>query len=205
MIFIWSFVGFMSGAVPYSLLIGKYLLKVDIRDYGDGNPGATNVLRAGGVKWFILAMLADALKAFVPVVIAYWFLGINSWGIVPIAIAPILGHAFSPFLKFNGGKAVASTFGIWVALTIWEIPTFLGIMLVYWSKSITNDGWVVILSMLSLLLYFLLIHTSPIFLAIWAGNFLILAYKHRNELQKSTTIKRWLPIPHIGIRRANSR
>lgn len=198
MIIIWSIIAFILGSIPFSLLIGHYALKVDIRDYGDGNPGSTNVLRAGGIKWFILAMLLDAFKACIPVGIAYWALGIADWSIVPIALAPIFGHAFSPFLNFRGGKAVASTFGIWAALTIWEIPTVLGIMLVYWSKSLNVDGWVVISAMLSVLLYLMIQQASPSILAVWVGNFLILVYKHRSELTKVPDIKRWLPILLAG-------
>jgi len=193
MIALWVVFTFFVGAIPFSVLIGRFVLGVDVRAYGDGNPGATNVLRAGGLKWFIIAILLDGFKACIPVAIAYWISGITGWGIIPIAIAPILGHAFSPFLKLNGGKAVASTFGLWAALTIWEIPTFFGVMLIYWNKSVTVDGWAVILAMLSILIYMILVGKPLVLLMIWFGNFLILAYKHRHDLRKVPSIRRWLP------------
>ncbi len=180
---------FMLGAIPFSVLVGRYILHKDIRQYGDGNPGATNVLRAGGKKWGLLAMILDALKAIIPVGIAYHSLRWEGLPMVAMALAPIAGHMFSPFLRFNGGKGVAATFGVWVGLTIWEAPTVLGIMLVYWFKAVTSSGWAVILAFLSLWLYLFLAHPNPILLQIAGGNLLLLAYKHRAELKHLPRIR----------------
>lgn len=193
MFIVWIVATFIIGAIPFSVLIGEFAAGVDIRNFGDGNPGATNVLRASNIRWFVVAILLDALKACLPVAIAFWGRGMNDWQIIPIAIAPILGHAFSPFLKFEGGKAVATTFGTWAALTIWEVPTILGLMLFYWNKSVTIDGWAVILAMCSILIYMILVGKPLVLLMIWFVNFLILAYKHRHDLRKVPSIRRWLP------------
>jgi glycerol-3-phosphate acyltransferase PlsY len=180
---------FLSGSIPFSVWIGRLALRRDIREYGDKNPGSTNVFRAGGKGWGALAFLLDTLKSAVPVGVAYWFLGINGLWMVAIAIAPVLGHAFSPFLKFRGGKAVAAAFGMWMGLTIGEIPPISGLLLLYWFKVIDSSGWAIMFTSLSLLGYLLLAHPTPLFIGIWAGTTAILAWKHRAELRQRPHIR----------------
>lgn len=198
MIVLGIFSAFLLGSIPFSLLIGRYALGTDIRQYGDGNPGATNVFRAGGKAWGIWAMTLDALKATVPVGISYYGLNWHGWPMVAIALAPVAGHMFSPFLNFNGGKAVAATFGMWIGLTIWEAPTVLGIMLFYWFKSVTSSGWAVILAILSLIIYLAIARPDPTLLLIAFGNLCLLAYKHRTELKSRPQLRYWLPFINRG-------
>ncbi|MCA9882043.1 MAG: glycerol-3-phosphate acyltransferase [Anaerolineae bacterium] len=196
MIALWTLATYLIASIPYSVLLGKWIFGVDIREYGDGNPGATNVYRASGSKfWFIVAVCLDGAKGLFPVGIAYWMVGIRDMGIVPIALAAIAGHAFSVFLRFDGGKAVAVTFGTWIGLTIFEMPLVMGIMLVYWFRSLKESNWVVVVMMLYVLLYLLLTRPTYLpFLAIWLGNFLIVLFRHRQGLNQLPTIKRWLPL-----------
>ena len=109
---------YLFGALPFSVWIGRFLLKVDIREFGDGNPGATNVLRAGGILPFSLALALDITKGAFPVGLSYYILGIQDWRIIPISLAASLGHSFSPFLGWQGGKAIATTFGVMSGLTL---------------------------------------------------------------------------------------
>lgn len=185
---------FLIASIPYSLVIGKLVFGVDIRQYGDGNPGATNLFRATNSKfWYIVGVLADAAKGTFPVGIAFWFLGWHSFEIVPIGIVAILGHAFSPFLGFNGGKAVAITGGVWAGITLYEIPVLIGFLLFFWYKSLKESDWVVVIMMLGVGLYLWLINASHALLTLWFGNFLILVYKHRASLSKPPTLVYWLP------------
>ena len=101
---IWILIGYVSGSVMYSRLIAHYILDVDIYSVGDGNPGTFNVGRAGGAKWAIVAFILDTLKAAIPVAIPYLWLGIVDWRILPIAIAPAIGHAYPLFFGFRGAK-----------------------------------------------------------------------------------------------------
>ena len=87
-IVIWTLLAFLSGAVPYSVLIGRWVGKVDIRTVGDHNPGATNVMRALDKRWFAAAFLLDTLKGAVPVGLAWFVFHIVGWGILPVALAP---------------------------------------------------------------------------------------------------------------------
>ncbi len=180
--------------MPYSLVIGRVLFRVDIRQFSDGNPGATNLYRATGSRfWYIVGVVADALKGALPVAVAYWGLGWQDMRIVPVGIAAIAGHAFSPFLGFKGGKAVAITGGVWTAITWFEVPIVLGLMLAFWYKSIKESDWVVMFVMISILLYLLVTRPTAPILSLWLGNFLILAFKHRQSLSKPPTFQRWLP------------
>ena len=80
------------------------------------NPGSGNVIKYCGVPLGILCVILDLFKAFIPVFISINYFSSSNIAIIFIAISPILGHAYSPFLKFQGGKAIASTFGSFLAL-----------------------------------------------------------------------------------------
>ena len=102
--FVMILVSFFSGALPFSVWLTRIFLRQDVRQYGDGNPGAANAFRTGNYLIGLFALLLDISKAAAPVGIAYNNLQIRGLPMFLIAIAPILGHMFSPFLAFIGGK-----------------------------------------------------------------------------------------------------
>lgn len=173
---------FFSGAVPYAVLVGRYGFRKDIRQYGDGNPGAFNVIRAGGVLWGALAIFLDVGKAALPVGLAAWIFDITGWPLVLIAVAPPFGHAFSPFLRFRGGKAIAAIGGTWIGLSLVEVPLVGAVMLVFWYLTLTSSGWAVMFTMGSILIYLLLTAAPGTWLAVWFILLLLLVYRHRGEL-----------------------
>lgn len=182
---------FVAGSLPFSVWIGRRFLQRDIRQYGDGNPGTFNVARAGGVKWGALAFALDFLKGAVPVWLAHFTLGFDGAALVAVALAPPLGHAFSPFLNFKGGKAIAAIAGVWCGLTMWEAPTIGGLLLGFWFAFVNESGWAVIFTLLSVLAYYLLTNPDPVLLAVWVGHFALLIYKHRSELIHRPTLRGW--------------
>jgi len=192
-VLLWTVLGFLSGAIPYSVLVGRIAGKRDIRQYGDHNPGAANVLRAAGVGWGFLALLLDALKGAIPVGIAWFLVELHGWQIVPVALAPIAGHAFSPFLKWQGGKAVAVTFGIWTGLTVGAAPTILGLLMGVFFATTSVSGWAVLFALLAFggFLSLAYLPELPEFLLIWLGNLLLLAWKHRSELREPPRLRHW--------------
>lgn len=116
---------YLCGAIPFSYLLPK-LKKVDVRKIGSGNVGGTNALRAAGPVIGFSCMVLDALKTFIPVLI---FAQIYQYDKIFIGIAAtsaVLGHDFPVFLKFKGGKGVASTCGVFFALCPVCGFTFLG-------------------------------------------------------------------------------
>lgn len=114
--------GYLAGSIPFGYLLGKLLLGVDVRTVGSGNIGATNVARAGGKKLGAVVVLLDAAKAVVPILVARRLLGGGRAAevfTVAVAIAAFVGHLFPVWLRFKGGKGVATAFGIFVVLAPW--------------------------------------------------------------------------------------
>jgi len=125
-------ISYFVGSISFALLIAK-LHGVDLRAIGSGNLGATNLSRACGKKWAYVCFFLDVLKGFVPAIAAKELLNISNspsaavlavW--LAVGIAAILGHIFPFYLKFKGGKGVATSFG--VALGIWPYYTIPSIM-----------------------------------------------------------------------------
>ena len=179
---LWSLLGFALGSLPFSVWVGRLISRVDIRRYGDGNPGAANAFRAGGWRSGALAVTLDGFKGAIPVGVAHYLYGIDGWVFIPVILAPVLGHMFSPWLGGRGGKAVAVTAGVWCgAILPWGLLVFVGCLLLAWRVQ-TQDAWSVILTMAGLLVFLLLWGASAALLAAWAGNTLFLAWTHRKGL-----------------------
>jgi glycerol-3-phosphate acyltransferase PlsY len=186
------FIAFTFGSFPFSVWLGKLLLGVDVRQYGDGNPGAANVFRTGNKLVGVLSLILDVSKAAVPVGFAYFNMGIRGTAMALIAIAPILGHVFSPFLHFRGGKALAVALGVWIGLTTWKaslvgvIGTVIGIALM------TSSSWAVMLGLAMILIALLLWMPNPLLFTVWVSETLILAWTHRYDLRQRPALRTWL-------------
>ncbi len=192
---VWTILAFLAGSIPFSVLVGKVALGTDIRRFGDGNPGGTNVARAGGKLWGGIAVFLDGIKAAIPVWLALRWAGVDGLWLVPVALAPSLGHAYSPFLGFRGGKAIAATAGVWLGLITWEGPIVLVLFLLIAYYLIDVDGWSTMAMMGGFGVYLLVrnrIFVSPYplfepttlaFLPIWLGQTALLAWKHRADLR----------------------
>jgi acyl phosphate:glycerol-3-phosphate acyltransferase len=187
--FLWVIVAFLCGSLPFSVWVGRLALRRDVREFGDGNPGASNVFRAGGKGWGVAAILLDGFKGAIPVALAYYWAGLEGWWITAVALAPILGHAFSPFLRFRGGKALAVTFGVWFGLLFWVGPTVLGLSFAFWLWLLAVEGWAVLAGMLTFLVFLQFFPGDWTLQAIWLGNFIILAWKHRADLRRKPEIR----------------
>jgi glycerol-3-phosphate acyltransferase PlsY len=186
----WSLVGYFLGAIPFSLLMGKYFAKQDIRTVGDGNPGGTNALKAGGLKTGIPAILLDILKGFLPVYLAQKS-GLAGWSLIPVCLAPIFGHAFSPFLGFHGGKALGATGGVWVALIgLWAFPVY-GSLAVLVTLLQSEDAWSANAGMLALLGYAIL-YGQPWMVAFAALNAALIVWTHRHDLARPPQLRPWV-------------
>ena len=109
---------YIAGAVPFGVIISRKIAGIDITLKGSGNIGATNVAREIGIKWGMLTLLLDLLKGFIPVFIARNYItDVEGFFLISTSLAVLLGHRFSPFLGFKGGKGVATAFGIFLALS----------------------------------------------------------------------------------------
>lgn len=151
---------FLLGACPFSVWIGRLFLKKDITRYGDGNPGAANVFRAGSIKLGLMAVLLDILKGIPFVFIAYAVFDFSMGVVVAVGLAAILGHAFSPLLKFRGGKSVAVTFGVIIALPQFDILVVFTLLTVFGFLFIEQHSWAVMPGPSGALIYLLMIRGS---------------------------------------------
>jgi glycerol-3-phosphate acyltransferase PlsY len=144
---------FWLGACPFSVWVGQRFLGKDIRDYGDGNPGAVNVFRAGGRKLFCLALILDVAKGVPFVLLAHSFWGFPEIAVIVVGLSAILGHAFSPMLGFRGGKSIAVTIGVLSALPQHEILFAFIIFLFIGFLFMESDAWTVMLGAVGSLAY----------------------------------------------------
>ncbi len=147
---------FMLGSCPFAVWLGRLFLKKDITKYGDGNPGSANVFRAGNVKLGLTAVLLDILKGIPFVYISYAVFDLSFGITVAIGLGAILGHAFSPLLGFKGGKSVAVTFGVVIALPQFDVLVVFVLFTVLGFLFIEQHAWVVIPGPLGTMIYLLL-------------------------------------------------
>ena len=107
---------YLIGAIPFGLLLGR-IAGIDVRAAGSGNIGATNVARTAGKGIGIVTLFLDAAKGALPVAIAERALGLGSVWVASVGLATVLGHVFPLYLRFRGGKGVATALGVFLALS----------------------------------------------------------------------------------------
>ncbi len=176
-------VGFLCGSLMFSFWLGLLRGK-DIRKVGDGNPGAVNAFKAAGAFVGTLGLLFDFLKGALPVAFGYWYLHISGIALTALIVAPVLGHAFSPWLKFRGGKALAVTFGVWSGITLYQVPVLMGAILLFsrFVLRIRQDGVCVLLALLGMMVFVILTYHSPVLTLAAILTAMTVLFKHRVAL-----------------------
>jgi len=111
--------GYLAGSIPFAVLVSRLLALPDPRTYGSKNIGATNVLRSGNRIAALLTLLGDAGKGWAAVLVAR-LLGVDDEGLAVVGLAAFLGHVFPVWLRFRGGKGVATAAGVLIALD-WRV------------------------------------------------------------------------------------
>ena len=181
---------FLLGACPFAVWIGKWALKKDIRRYGDGNPGSTNVFRAGSKFWGGVTVVVEICKAMPFILVGRLVFDIMTPTLYLIAFCAILGHAFSPFLNFRGGKALAVFGGAAIALPQWDILASMLILLFLCTLFIGNDSWVVMISTLGTLTMLVINRADMWEIVFVCGVAAVFVVKHFHDL--------WLDIMRPG-------
>jgi len=200
---LWIAAAFVSGSLMFSYWIGL-AVKRDLREVGDGNPGGINLWKAAGV-WLGLAGIAlDFAKGYLPVWLMLRYGPPAGYGLALAAAAPVMGHLFSPFMKFKGGKGIAVTFGVWSALTAFRASLALAVVLLALHllfKKMNQekyggsdaDGFQVCLGMLLMPAYLYFAgYPAPVHL-LWLLNFMLILYAHRNEVFRFLGIRQLDP------------
>jgi len=177
---------YLIGSIPTGYIIVKLFTGQDIRTIGSGSTGATNVKRVMGKNWFFIVMFLDALKGALPVILAKVFATVFvSIGLLPVlcAIAVILGHSKSIFLKFSGGKSVASGVGTILALN-WQVGLIIAVawsIITYISKYVSL-GSIIALSLAPVIMYLYNEPLAYIFYCVLGAIYII--YLHRENIQR---------------------
>lgn len=180
-IVLYSVLAYLLGSIPFGLVVGKLFGK-DVRKEGSGNIGATNVTRVIGKKAGFLVLVLDALKGFLPV---YYLIskGYDPKIISVVSIFAVVGHTFSVFMKFNGGKGVATSLGVLLALSFKSSM----IVLMFWLGIFLATGYVSLASILSASVSWVVIHVLSgdiyyTYAAFLIG--LIVIFKHKSNIDR---------------------
>lgn len=132
-------VGLLAGSVPFGYVAGRSMQGIDLRNVGSGGTGATNVLRTLGKKASATVLVLDFLKGLLPVLAARWF-GVEEWWAAAVAVATVIGHCWSPFIGFKGGKGVATGGGAAIALFPPVLVVVPVILLIIWQTRYVSLG-----------------------------------------------------------------
>lgn len=177
------FFAYLVGSIPFGLLIGK-IRGIDVRKVGSGNIGATNVGRLLGKKYGFLTLFADVGKAVVPMVLTNWLLKgevSRDFWIALCGAAAFLGHLFPIYLRFKGGKGVATALGIFLFLAPWavlvDVIIFIGVV---YNWGYVSLGSLTAALMMPGLIWLLYGAKSYTFLAIFIG--LLVWLKHKENI-----------------------
>lgn len=149
---------YLAGGIPTGYLIARRLKGIDVREHGSGNPGAANVYRVVGKGAGMATLAVDALKGYLPVCLARRYYPDDPWVLVLCGALAILGHVWTIFLRFKGGKAVATSTGVFGAL----MPKPMGATLFIFAAGVGLSGHISVGSMAGALAF-------P-FLALWFGS-----------------------------------
>jgi glycerol-3-phosphate acyltransferase PlsY len=177
-------IAYLLGSIPFGYLLVKWTTGADVRAAGSGNIGATNVLRTTGRGAGIATLLLDIAKGYVAVWIAGQLTGRNDLWMSAAALAVMAGHAYPVFLKFQGGKAVASFVGAFLRLTPGPLIAALVVFVcvTVWTRHISL-GSIIAAGTFPLAVWLILQASWPVFLAsLLAGVFII--YRHRSNIER---------------------
>lgn len=173
-------VGYLLGSINFAVLISKYKYKEDVRNYGSGNGGTTNMMRNYGTGDAILTLLGDMAKAFVAILIATLLLGL--YGGYTAGLFCVIGHCFPVFCKFKGGKGVATTAMVVLCLS----PlTFLVLFLIF-AVLVLGYKYISLASIMCMLMYPVILNMidGPVFIvhAIFIG--ILVIFMHRENMKR---------------------
>lgn len=151
LVMFWMFVSYFIGSLPTGYLVARIFRRVDIRTIGSGSIGATNVRRLMGQGWAVFVTVVDMLKGALALLLTVDSASSAPWMLSLSALAVVLGHNYPVWLKFKGGKGVATTYG--TMFFIWPYNSFAIVLMsgALWYAVMTSTHYVSLASMLSLL------------------------------------------------------
>jgi glycerol-3-phosphate acyltransferase PlsY len=180
---LWIVGAYLAGSIPTSYLAGR-LAGIDLREHGSKNLGATNVYRVLGWKFAVPVGALDVAKGALPVALATRFAAEPPWIPILVGCAAVAGHVFSVFLRFRGGKGVATAAGVVLALA----PLPLGVSALVWLGLLATTGFVSVASIVGALAFPVAVRilTPDAVYTFWIGVGLatFILYTHRSNVQR---------------------
>lgn len=178
--------GYLCGSIPFSYLVARSR-GIDLRQVGSGNTGASNVWRTAGFQYFIAAVVLDIFKGFLPTAIVYYLLNFAPVPTILVGLAAVLGHVYPIFLGFRGGKAVATTSGVVLAVQplLWLIGalTWTTIFKVSGYPSVASLATLIIGAAVSAMMALSGVLAPAFAMFIWVSMAVIL-YLHRGNIER---------------------
>ena len=174
-------IAYLLGSIPFGYLIVRWTKGVDVRSTGSGGTGATNVSRSLGIIGFVATFILDVGKGVLAVLLAARVTGNDPRWIALSSVAAILGHCFPVWLKFRGGKGVATGVGVFLALAPLQVAMVLlifAIVMATWRY--VSLGSIVATAAFPLLVYFMKHAPAPIVFGAAGGATIIIAMHHAN-------------------------
>ncbi len=176
---------YLMGSIPFGYLVGKYLKGIDIREYGSGNIGVANIFRIMGTKYALIVLIGDCLKGYIAVLIAKNIITAESeyWVLLIIGLFAIIGHNWSIFLNFKGGKGIATTYGVVLSF----FPYIAIIAAIIWSVIVLKTKFAALGSIISVfsMIILSLIFSTPIEFKIFIVSIFIFAIiRHLNNIDR---------------------
>ena len=194
---------YLIGSVSFAVLMSKAFSLPDPRTYGSHNPGATNVLRSGKKAAAVLTLLGDAAKGWLAVWLAQHFVPDGSsklWLVAAVALTVFLGHVFPVFLRFKGGKGVATALGVLLALNVWlglaALATWLLVALVFRLSSLSA-----LMAAVGAPIYAMLLGMPREYVLASVMMSLLLIWRHKSNIQNLLAGKE----SRIGSKKADGR
>jgi glycerol-3-phosphate acyltransferase PlsY len=178
---------YLLGSIPFGYLLVRVLRKEDVRSTGSGNIGATNVARAGGATLGLLTLLFDALKGYIAVLIAMHLAPNTAHGpstlAVAAAVAAVIGHVFPIWLRFHGGKGIATALGVFIALVPLVALSSVGVfILIVATTRLVSLGSILAAVSIPFLAILLVPHRSPALLVGLSFISLLSIIKHHANI-----------------------
>ncbi|MCL6472098.1 MAG: glycerol-3-phosphate 1-O-acyltransferase PlsY [Firmicutes bacterium] len=178
---------YLLGSIPFGLLIGKAFYKTDIREHGSRNIGATNAFRILGPPAGAAVFLADLMKGLIPVMLAKYAVPLNP-DTIPLVgvlsgISAILGHSYSIFMRFSGGKGMSTAGGF--VLALW--PKVGLILIIIWATILISTKYSSVASLtIAIMLPVLvtILYPKPVYIGFAVAVTVVLVYRHRSNIAR---------------------
>ncbi len=183
--------GYLIGAIPFGVIAGRLVRGIDVRDYGSGGMGMTNVMRTVGRKAGLLVMIADLLKGAGAVALAWPIVGTSSdmlgWGHAIAGMAAVIGHSWPVYIRFKGGKGIATGAGallvIYWPVALISVVVFIAVVRL--TRYVSLGSILATLAMLLSMIPFVIYEMEPVAsVAFAAAVAAVIIFRHRGNISR---------------------